>query len=127
MLGFSLVMDPIDLRALRARHSWTQKKLAELLGTDPVTVSRWERGKSQPRPSAVARLETLASGLPSDIQSLVSLVGAAQARSVLKRASLLNIRLPKQRFEASPTRRLKQVERALEEQLDLKTRARMQR
>lgn len=116
-----------DIQALRVRHGWTQKELAEILGTDPVTVSRWERGKSQPRPSAATRLEKLASGLPSDIQSLVSLVGVSRARSVLRRTSLMSLRLPKQRFAASPMRRLKQVERALQEQLELKASARLKR
>lgn len=122
LLGFSLVMRPSEIRALRARHGWTQKEMAARLGTDAVTVSRWERGKSRPRPSAESRLENMASGLPSDIQSLVSFVGESRARSVLKRISILTLRPRRQRFSADPTQRIKQVERALQEQRQMKAR-----
>lgn len=127
VLGFSLVMRPSAIRTLRARHGWTQKELADRLGTDAVTVSRWERGKSQPRPSAEIRLRNLASGLPPDIQALVGLVGVSRARTVLKRASLLSVRPAKHRFSADPALRIKQVERALQEQRELKARARLKR
>jgi transcriptional regulator with XRE-family HTH domain len=36
--------------------------LAAALGTDPVTVSRWERGVARPRPSALRRLVVLGMG-----------------------------------------------------------------
>lgn len=127
VLGFSLVMWPSEIRTLRTRHGWTQKELADRLGTDAVTVSRWERGKSQPRPSAEIRLRDLASGLPSDIQALVGFVGASRARTLLKRASLLSVRPPEHRFSADPARRIKEVGRALEEQRELKARARVKR
>lgn len=126
MLGFSLVK-PKQIRALRTRHGWTQQELAERLGTDPVTVSRWERGKSRPRPSASRRLEGLVSDLPSDLRSLIDLVGEERARDLLKRAALMDVRLPRHRFAADPTRRLREVDRALQDQLDLKARVRMQR
>jgi 8-oxo-dGTP pyrophosphatase MutT (NUDIX family) len=49
------------IRRLRRERGWTQAQLAALLDTDAVTVSRWERGVSQPRRSARARLAQLAS------------------------------------------------------------------
>lgn len=127
MLGFSLVMQPAEIRALRARQGWTQNDLADRLGTDAVTVSRWERGKSLPRPSAQVRLKQLQSDLPSEIQALVLLAGAATAKRVLRRSLLLRRQLRKQRFSADPTRRIKEVERALREQVELKDRARFMR
>lgn len=125
MLGFSLVMEAEMIRALRARNGWTQDELAVRLGTDPVTVSRWERGVSRPRPSAQIRLSELKSGLPSDIRSLVRLVGASQVRKVLRRSILLAHRLPFQGFAADPARRLREVERAQREQVELKASTRL--
>jgi 8-oxo-dGTP pyrophosphatase MutT (NUDIX family) len=48
------------IRSLRERRGWTQAELAHELGTDPVTVSRWERGVSRPRRSANIRLAEIA-------------------------------------------------------------------
>lgn len=120
-------MRPDDLRALRSRYGWTQRDLADRLGTDAVTVSRWERGKSRPRPSAQSQLDRLASGLPTEIQLLVRLVGVAESKLVLKHSILLRRRPRRQRFLANPTRRIRDVERALREQEELKARARLGR
>src|SRR5690242_10148582 len=38
------------LRAARRLKNWTQSELAEKLGTDFETVSRWERGITVPSP-----------------------------------------------------------------------------
>lgn len=38
-----------ELVILRARKSWTQKQLAEELGTSQRTVAAWESGTSIPR------------------------------------------------------------------------------
>ncbi len=38
------------LREERERHGWSQARLAEMLGTEAVTVGRWERGISFPYP-----------------------------------------------------------------------------
>lgn len=50
---------PAGIRRMRNRLGWTQADLARRLGTDPVTVSRWERGVTRPRPSARKRLRDL--------------------------------------------------------------------
>ncbi len=39
-----------DLKNARILRGWSQAKVAEKVGTDPVTVSRWERGLSSPYP-----------------------------------------------------------------------------
>ncbi len=38
------------LKSARIMRGWSQAKVAEAVGTDPVTVSRWERGLSFPYP-----------------------------------------------------------------------------
>ena len=48
-----------QIRELRTARGWTQAQLARALGTDPVTVSRWERNISKPRPAGIRRLATL--------------------------------------------------------------------
>lgn len=112
------------IRALRRRHGWTQAELASRLGTDAVTVSRWERGVSRPRSSAQARLRELAEPLPADFSSLVRVIGGAEAGRLLQRALLLARRSPRRRFAADPTRRLRETERARREQAALKARVR---
>lgn len=52
-------MTGLEIRELRKKKGWTQAQLARALGTDPVTVSRWERGVSRPRPSGIKRLAAL--------------------------------------------------------------------
>lgn len=42
----------IDIKALRTRLNMTQVELAALIGVDPISVSRWERGT---KPSKLAR------------------------------------------------------------------------
>ncbi len=46
-------MGPADLKRRRKELGLTQLRLAALLGVDPITVSRWERGV-QPISTAVA-------------------------------------------------------------------------
>jgi transcriptional regulator with XRE-family HTH domain len=118
VLGFSLVMEN-EIRALRRRKGWTQAELASRLGTDPVTVSRWERGVSHPRPSARVRLLELSGDQP-EISSLAHTLGERDSKRVLLRALLLAHRPRKQRFAEDPTTRLREIERTLLEQQQLK-------
>lgn len=52
-------MDNIAIREFRRRLGWTQWDLAERLGVDQGTVSRWERGVESPRPGSSAELRRL--------------------------------------------------------------------
>lgn len=56
----------IELRTWRERHRLTQGQLAELLGVQLNTVSRWEIGKRSPPPGVVLdlALERLEQRLP---------------------------------------------------------------
>jgi transcriptional regulator with XRE-family HTH domain len=47
------------LKRERRKHGWTQSALAELLGIDANTVSRWERGSHVPYPIFRAKLSEL--------------------------------------------------------------------
>jgi transcriptional regulator with XRE-family HTH domain len=55
--------DPRTRRQVRERAGITQADLAQVLGVDRATVSRWESGERDPRPSQlepyVAALERL--------------------------------------------------------------------
>jgi transcriptional regulator with XRE-family HTH domain len=115
------------IRALRRGHGWTQADLAARLGTDPVTVSRWERGLTSPRPSAQLRLGELADPVPRTLAGLARVIGTPQAERLLRRAALLAHPSPRRRFAADPTRRLREVDRARREQIRLKARARLGR
>src|SRR6266704_2427955 len=46
----------LRLRRERELRAWSQAKVAEEVGTDPATVSRWERGLSFPYPYFRERL-----------------------------------------------------------------------
>lgn len=47
---------PDKLRAARKAKGFNQRDLAQLVGTDLVTISRWELGKSSPRGASVDKL-----------------------------------------------------------------------
>jgi uncharacterized membrane protein/DNA-binding transcriptional regulator YiaG len=44
------------LKEERMQRGWSQARVAELIGTDPGNVSRWERGRSSPSPYFRERL-----------------------------------------------------------------------
>ena len=50
---------PPDIRRLRMGIGLTQQQFAERLHVTPLTVLRWESGRSSPRPLALARLREL--------------------------------------------------------------------
>lgn len=50
------VPTPGYIRALRDALGWTQVELAERVGVDSMTVSRWERGAVRPSPAATKAL-----------------------------------------------------------------------
>ncbi len=50
---------PGHLRSLREALGLTQQEMASKLAVSMQTVSRWERGESRPRSSALGRLRTL--------------------------------------------------------------------
>lgn len=52
-------MEKTAIRAFRRQLGWTQWDLAERLGVDQGTVSRWERGVETPRPATAARLRDM--------------------------------------------------------------------
>lgn len=52
-------MEPSEIKALRLARGETQEKLAKVLGTSWVTISRWENGKSKPAPYYMTRLTEL--------------------------------------------------------------------
>lgn len=132
---------------LRRRRGWTQAHLARLLGVDTATVSRWERGGSQPRAGLRAALARLADSpspeVPPDhesvanearpgrfsrdasIDELVRIVGLARARQSL-RALALQARPPEPlRLPVDPTMRLRELDKMLDEQRALRARARI--
>ena len=48
-----------NIRKLRDKLNLTQDEFADLIGVAVFTVSRWERGKSRPRPIHRKKMERL--------------------------------------------------------------------
>ena len=48
-----------NLKYEREQRGWSQARVAEQIGTDPGTISRWERGFSSPSPYFRERLGQL--------------------------------------------------------------------
>lgn len=46
----------ITLKAARVNVGFSQEKAAELLGVDPSTLSKWERGVSMPKANQIDAL-----------------------------------------------------------------------
>ena len=57
----------MDVKAWREAHGLTQRRLAQLLDVDQMTVSRWERGERKPRGRVLElALERLSEKLSTD-------------------------------------------------------------
>ncbi|SKB32710.1 helix-turn-helix domain-containing protein [Sphingopyxis flava] len=52
----------MDLRKARQKRGWTLERVAELVGTTPMSVSRHETGQSFPRPDPLDRYLALYHG-----------------------------------------------------------------
>jgi len=57
-------MTGAEVRRLRRRLGLTQVQLAERVGVNPITVSRWERGAMGIRESAARLIRLLAQPMP---------------------------------------------------------------
>lgn len=139
-------ISPAKLRQLRRRQGWTQRDLADHLGVDPMSVSRWERGLSYPQRPMRGRLQALLTEVPAEptasrhpirtglspsssaserVDELVRAVGLKAALHALREIALLARKPAPVRFADDPTRRMREVETALREQSALITRARI--
>jgi transcriptional regulator with XRE-family HTH domain len=67
------------LRTARRSAGLTQKQLAEELGVEAITVSRWERGATSP---SLPRLRRIAELTGTTVSDLVRAPDAASAHSV---------------------------------------------
>jgi transcriptional regulator with XRE-family HTH domain len=67
------------LRAARRGSGLTQKQLAEALGVEPITVSRWERGVTSP---SLPRLRRIAELTETTVSDLVRTPDAATSHAV---------------------------------------------
>jgi transcriptional regulator with XRE-family HTH domain len=59
-----------EIAALRLRLGYTQRRLSELLGVHPLTVSRWERGTLTPTPDAARMISAIEQALALDPERL---------------------------------------------------------
>ena len=78
----------LRLKRERELRAWSQAKVAEEVGTDPATVSRWERGLSFPYPYFRERLCTLFRKSPEEL-GLVQGLDEDGARSSLSGSDYL--------------------------------------
>ena len=62
------VMDPTEVKALRARLGYTQEKLARALGCSLAAVTKWEQGVSLPTGLYAKALRDLASAHPAEVK-----------------------------------------------------------
>ena len=67
------------MRAARRGSGLTQKQLAESLGVEPITVSRWERGVTSP---SLPRLRRIAELTETTVSDLVRTPDAATSHAV---------------------------------------------
>ena len=54
--GSGTKVPKINLRKMRTEANITQKKLAEMIGTDQAKISMWERGRVMPPDDKIAAL-----------------------------------------------------------------------
>jgi len=85
------------IRRLRRQYGWTQRELAGQLQVDSVTVSRWERGVTVPRPGVMRSLERLLTR-PSPGQRAPVSVSSGQ-----KSAGVDSPRAPAWQFSQEPS------------------------
>lgn len=56
----NIIMEAADIKKLRKRLKLSQIELADKLGVDPTTISRWERKEQRPSQLAMVQLNRLA-------------------------------------------------------------------
>jgi len=64
-------MNAKSIRRSRVRLGLTQRQVADRVGVDPVTISRWERGVSAPHSPAIIRA----------LESFLSINGSDEAQN----------------------------------------------
>ena len=55
------------LKLERERRGWTQLYVAQQIGVDPFTISRWERGLNLPSPYALQKVCRLFGKTPEEL------------------------------------------------------------
>lgn len=55
------------LKLERERRGWTQLYVAQQIGVDPFTISRWERGLNLPSPYALQKVCRLFGKTPAEL------------------------------------------------------------
>ena len=55
------------LKLERERRGWTQRYVAQQIGVDPFTISRWERGLNLPSPYALQKVSRLFGKTPEEL------------------------------------------------------------
>lgn len=63
--GRSRPADALELRRLRESAGLSQARTAELIGYNPKTIARWEKGVSPVRPAAIQSLRALPANTPA--------------------------------------------------------------
>jgi DNA-binding transcriptional regulator YiaG len=53
-------MTPEEVKSIRAALGWSQRKVADDIGVDVMSVSRWERGVNEPKGASLKALQRLA-------------------------------------------------------------------
>lgn len=90
------------LKYARESRGWSQERVAQAIGTDRITVSRWERGVSVPYPyhreqlRKLFEMDLVALGLVADVQEQTQQTSPEEQQPLPAAASLFDPLIPLQ-------------------------------
>lgn len=97
------------LKELRKEKDWTQKRVAELLGTKDITVSRYEKGEREPDFNTLCKLASI---FEVSVDYLLGISDTKKAPQESNPAELLRNYLEKKIGRAPTEEELRRIDKA---------------